>query len=53
MLALRTMVGDELKDDVNNANGIFKEEFYDILHNNVWVCTIEINIVQSTWTYFT
>ena len=31
MLALRTMAGDELKDDVNNATS-FLEVFDDVLH---------------------
>ena len=31
ILELRTMAGDELKDDVNNAPS-FLEEFDDVLH---------------------
>ena len=32
MLPLRTMAGDELKDEVNNAASLFLEEFDDVLH---------------------
>ena len=32
MLALRTMAGDMLKDDVNDATSRFVEDFDDALH---------------------
>ena len=32
MLALRTMAGDVLKDDVNDATSCFVEDFDDVLH---------------------
>ena len=31
-LALRTMAGDALKVDVNDATSIFLEDLYDVLH---------------------
>ena len=40
MLALRTMAGNELKDDVNNAASSFKRSFAC-----VFVCTTEISFV--------
>ena len=32
MIALRTMAGDALKDDVNDAGSIFLEDFDNVLH---------------------
>ena len=43
MLALRTVVDDELKDDVNNATSFYRGARRRFAC--VWVCTTEINIV--------
>ena len=44
MIALRTMAGNELKDDVNNATSSFKRRSMTFFAC-VFVCTTEINFV--------
>ena len=48
MLALRTLAGDELKNDINNATSFLRGIRCRFVY--VVVCTAEINIVKNSWT---